>query len=247
MSNKKFILFSGIVLIMLAGIMIGAGYYFKSVRKQVNPSAPNTNVPSSNNSPAPTSTNPAAENNTAAPAAIATVTYPIDNFDNRVSSNPFGNYLSGKSSANPDAICPTSTKYVGYHTGTDLETTSSELNVDVPVKSIADGTVRQIGPVTGYGGLIVIEYTINRKTYTAYFGHIDLRSSNLKAGDHVKLGEQIADLGSECSSSNGFTRKHLHFGMRPGTSIDVRGYVPDTTTLKNWVNGKDLLDSLIKQ
>jgi murein DD-endopeptidase MepM/ murein hydrolase activator NlpD len=125
-----------------------------------------------------------------------------------------------------------------------LETFPNELNIAVPVRSIAEGMVREVSPVSGYGGLIVIEYSLGGNTYTAYFGHINLATATVKAGDHVTAGEHIVDLGPQCSSTNGNVRKHLHFGLHKGSSIDVRGYVPDQSILSNWVDPKTLLASL---
>lgn len=171
--------------------------------------------------------------------------YPMDRFNERVSLNPFGNHLDGKDSprnVTTDVICPTGKGYVGYHTGSDLEIFDGELNSAVPVKSIADGTIRQIGFVNGYGGLIVIEHEINGQIYTAYYGHVDTSSSNLKKDDAVKIGEQIAILAPQCSEKNGFTRKHLHFGMHLGKSIEVKGYVSTKNGLNNWIDSKKILN-----
>jgi murein DD-endopeptidase MepM/ murein hydrolase activator NlpD len=249
---KKKLIFSGIGFIfLLIAIVICTGYYLKLIPEQIEKSASDLNIiPAGfSGSNIDHSEQGTAQNEPEQTVANATITYPLNNFDNRISLNPFGNYLDGKQSARnvrTDAICPTGKGYVGYHTGTDLEITSDELNTTVPVQSITDGIVRQIGFVNGYGGLIVIEHKISGKTYTAYYGHIDLNSSTLKKGDPVKMGQKIVNLAPECSSGNGYTRKHLHFGLRPGTSIDVKGYVTNKSSLSNWVDPKELLDELSK-
>ena len=180
-----------------------------------------------------------------APTKVATVTYPIDQFSARLTGNFFGTYFpSGQGSNFDTQVCQNATYYVGYHTGDDLETFPSELSSVVSVVSIADGTVRQVGPVTGYGGLIVVDYILNNLSYTAYFGHVNLATATVKAGDHVVMGQKLVELGSQCSQTNGNVRKHLHFALHKGTAVDVRGYAPDQTTLANWVDPKTLFTSL---
>ncbi len=172
--------------------------------------------------------------NTAAPALLA---YPIDKFQQRATANFFGTYYPVGGHDHPDLkVCPTAKYYSGYHTGMDLETFSTELNTSVPVFAIADGIVRQAGPVTGYGTLVVIGFSLKGDDYTTYYGHINGSTVTVKAGDAVTQGEKIAELGPACSSANGDVRKHLHFGLHKGAGIDVRGYVPDKTTLDNWVD-----------
>lgn len=175
------------------------------------------------------------------PAPAPALEYPISQFTERATVNLFGSSSASrvaKNKVDPDvAVCGAkATIYSGYHTAVDLEAFPSELDSAVPVVAITDGVVKQISPVTGYGGLAVIAYTINGEPYTAYYGHIDLSSSSLKAGSEVKKGDKIASLGAQCTAGNGYVRKHLHFGLHKGTSIDVRGYAPDKTTLSNWID-----------
>lgn len=177
-----------------------------------------------------------------------TLVPPMDNFNDRIWLNPFGNQPSkttqipdDKVSQYSDLICSQGKSYPGYHTGADLEVNKDELEKPVSVVSIADGIVRQAGHVNGYGGLVVIEHKINGQTYTAYYGHVDLSTVTVKAGDHVKVGQKIAELGAACSASNGNTRKHLHFGIHKGNSIVVAGYVTNKADLNNWVDPKSII------
>lgn len=233
---KKILILAALFLIV---IVIGTNVYAKFKQKQdvkgvaQAPLSASDDLSSANQ-------NPINE-----PTIAPSKTYPMDRFNERISLNPFGNHLDGKDSprnVTTDIICPTRKGYVGYHTGSDLEIFDDELNSAVPVKSIADGTVRQIGFVNGYGGLIVIEHEINGQIYTAYYGHVDISSSSLKKGDLVKTGEQIAMLAPQCSEKNGFTRKHLHFGLHLGKNIDVKGYVSTKNDLNNWVNSEKILN-----
>jgi murein DD-endopeptidase MepM/ murein hydrolase activator NlpD len=244
MHIKKFLIYIIIVIILAAA---GGAYYFvkkRNSQKTQNPVSTQTvtTTPGDQSTTTSPATNPTPAET---PASTLTLVYPLSNFVARITQNDFGKYYPVGGTTNPDrAVCPNATYYVGYHTANDLETFPDELNIAVSIKSIADGTVREVSPVSGYGGLIVIEYNLGGSTYTAYFGHINLATATVKAGDHVKAGQYIVDLGPQCSGTNGDVRKHLHFGLHKGTAIDVRGYVPDQTTLSNWVDPKILLSSL---
>ena len=136
---------------------------------------------------------------------------------------------------------PCGAPFSGYHVGDDLEVDQTELNADVPVYSIADGQVRQVSTVGGYGGLIVMQYTLNNQTVTAYYGHVNIARASVKAGDSVRAGEQLAVLGNACSTQTSGERKHLHFAIHKGSAIDVRGYAPTPDQLAAWLNPKETL------
>jgi len=139
--------------------------------------------------------------------SATSVVYPMDRFLDRITLNPFGNHLTGQSSGRNKVtavVCYQGKGYAGYHTGNDLEVAPDELKADIPVKAIADGVVREVGHVTGYGGLIVIEHNLGGQIYTAYYGHINLESTSLKAGDKVQAGEKVAVLGDQCSAGKWF-------------------------------------------
>ena len=178
-------------------------------------------------------------NSTVQPAP--TQVYPMDRFLERIIVNDFGAYYPNGGTTNPDIkVCPSASYYVGYHTANDLEVFPNEINAAVLAYAIADGVVRQIGPVSGYGGLIVIESTIKNVTYTIYYGHVNLSTSTLKVGDKVTVGQKIVELGNQCSPENGNVRKHLHFAIHKGTAIDERGYTPSETILNDWIDPKTL-------
>lgn len=241
---KKYLIYIIAALIIVA--LAGGMYYFVNKRNSQNTqnSAP-TQTTATAPSDQSTTTSPVVTNTVPTQNPAPTLVYPLDNFAARITANDFGTYYPAGGTTNPDrAACPSSTYYVGYHTANDLEIFSNETSISVPIKSIADGTVREVKAVSGYGGLIVIEYSLGGNIYTAYFGHINLATATVKAGDHVTAGEHIVDLGPACSSINGDVRKHLHFGLHKGSSIDVRGYVPDQSTLSNWVDPKVLLSDL---
>ncbi|WP_052692325.1 transglycosylase family protein [Gordonia sihwensis] len=81
-----------------------------------------------------------------------------------------------------------------------------------PIYAVADGVVEQAGHATGYGNWILINHTIGGKPVTTLYGHIEDGHLKVKAGDKVKAGQQIADVGNAGVS----TGPHLHFGVYPG-------------------------------
>lgn len=248
---------------MIATIIGVAGYYLISIEKakgspiknealqnpaetsltpldEKNPENPLTTKPS----PAPikqtnnSQSRPGNSNNT------KTIVPPMDNFSARIALNNFGNEPSKVELSKDqytDLICKNGKYYPGFHTAVDLEVTPEERNKPLSVYSIADGTIRQAGAVNGYGGLVVVEYKINEKTYTAYYGHVDLKTVTLKAGAKLKAGQKIAELAPACSAANGNTRKHLHFGLRKGSNVVVSGYITSKNDLNNWVDPRTII------
>lgn len=170
------------------------------------------------------------------------LTTPLDKFEERIWINGFGTQPS-EAKIDPqysDLICPKGKLYPGYHTGVDAEVDKAETNLPVPIRSITDGIVLQAGFVNGYGGLIVIEHTINGATYTAYYGHVDQSTFKVQANSTVKNGQIIANLAPSCTNGNGNTRKHLHFGVHKGKEIVVAGYVSNKSQLGNWIDPRSL-------
>jgi murein DD-endopeptidase MepM/ murein hydrolase activator NlpD len=137
--------------------------------------------------------------------------------------------------------------FFGFHTGDDLEARENELHQELPVFAIADGVARQVGRMSGYGGLIVIEHELAGDVFTVYYGHIALGSTTLRAGAQVTAGQRLARLGNHCSTETDGERKHLHFAIRRGTTINVRGYVGSEAELAAWVNPKEMLEKLEAQ
>ena len=230
-----------IIVVLLIAALVG-GFFLWRYYKNRNLASQQT--PSTAEST--TGSTSGASSNLAPSMALApTLVYPIGSFASRATTNLFGTYYPTGGSSDPDRlVCPNATYYPGYHNAVDLETTSGESIQDIPVFAIAAGTVRQVSAVSGYGGLIVVQYNLGGADYTAYYGHINLSTAKVKAGQSVKVGETLADLGPACSQANGDVRKHLHFGLHKGTTVDVRGYVPDKTALESWINPTELLKSL---
>lgn len=186
------------------------------------------NTPTININSEVTNISPPILANTNTAVAQPTVVVPIADFFSRVTKKPFGIYITPKTSP----IQPE--KFAGYHTGADAETTSAEKDIDVPIFSIAEGTVVFAGHVNGYGGVIMIRHTINGETVTALYGHLRITSLTKKKDDPVKIGQHLAVLGTGYSSETDGERKHLHFGIIKGTTINYKGYVQTQSELSAW-------------
>lgn len=88
--------------------------------------------------------------------------------------------------AAPCAGCST------FHLGTDF--TPGE---GVPTYSIAAGTVQSvIVSNAGLGNEVIIDHVIDGTHVTSVYGHLEMNSSPLKAGDTVKVGQMIGKVGS---------------------------------------------------
>lgn len=164
--------------------------------------------------------------------SVQRIYYPIDKYSARLNYRFYSTQVTGDEPKN----LPCGFPFNGLHTGADLEALENESSPDIGVYAITEGKVLQIGEVNGYGGLIVISHRINNADFTAYYGHIRLKSVMLKKGDSVRAGQKIAYLGSGCSKETDNERQHLHFGIHSGKSIDQRGYVSTPQELRDWID-----------
>lgn len=85
--------------------------------------------------------------------------------------------------------------------------------LDVPIVAAADGIVKQSGATGGFGQWVTIEHNINGTVYVTVYGHVQVGSQTVKAGDAVTAGQQIALMGNEGNS----TGVHLHFEVWSGS------------------------------
>lgn len=162
-------------------------------------------------------------------AAIRYAT-PIDHFYSRVTKKPFGMYVTPATSP----IRPE--RFRGYHAGADAETTSAEKKKDIPVFAVTVATVAYTGWVRGYGGVIVLRFTDQGKTYTALYGHVRQSSITVRAGQKVVAGKKLAVLGTGYSTQTDGERKHLHFSIHRGSGVVFLGYVQQKSQLSAWVD-----------
>lgn len=90
-----------------------------------------------------------------------------------------------------------------FHYGIDLAAP-----LGTPIYAAVDGVVLRAGPASGFGNAIYIQ---DADGNVEVYGH--MRYYNVKAGDIVHAGEQIAKVGSEGQS----TGPHLHFQIDKGS------------------------------
>lgn len=218
------------LLLALVGslLVLGAGYY-SFQKKELEPSP--EPVPLAETAP-----------EVAAPEVTPepTIYFPLTNYAARGTKRVYGNYIAVDTPN--DFACGDS--FSGYHNGDDLEVTPAELNAEVPVYAIADGTVLQANTVNGYGGIIIIEHKLAGQTVTANYGHINLAKASVSKGTVVVAGQKISVLGDNCSSQTSNERKHLHFALHKSSSIAVAGYIAEKAELENWHNPEEYLTSL---
>lgn len=156
--------------------------------------------------------------------AEAEAVLPIAGYASRRTYKMFGEYISDR--------------FSGYHIGDDVE--YGEVKTEVPVIAIAQGTVRKIGRVSGYGGVVIIQHTVGGKKVNAIYGHLDLASSKLRVGASVARGDFIANLGDGESTETDGERKHLHFALYEGDELRLSGYEKNADDVRRWLNPTDL-------
>ena len=102
------------------------------------------------------------------------------------------------------------------HIGLDLW-----INEDASIHAILDGKIHSFQNNTAlgdYGPTIILEHNIDDFTFYSLYGHLNEAClENIKVGDKVKKGQQIANLG--LPPINGDYAPHLHFQL----IIDMEG------------------------
>lgn len=87
------------------------------------------------------------------------------------------------------------------HNGIDIAN-----SIGTPIYAVMDGTVTNAGPAQGFGNWVVIKHDNGE---VSVYGH--MRDYNVRVGQRVRAGEQIAKIGNEGQS----TGPHLHFEIKP--------------------------------
>lgn len=156
---------------------------------------------------------------------------PLVDFQLRITKKPFGIFIDPETSpVQPE-------RFRGFHTGTDFEIFSEELEKDVEVFSVCEGEVIQINYVSGYGGMIIQKCTLEDQPITVLYGHVDLtNATQIKIGEIQPQNSFLAMLAPEKSYYSGGERKHLHLGLHKGNEIDLRGYVQEKIQLESWID-----------
>ena len=163
------------------------------------------------------------------------LTEPISGGLSRVTKKPFGIYVTPQNSP----ISPE--KFTGFHTGIDFETTPAEANTDVQIFAACDGKLLLKEYASGYGGVAVQSCTLDGNAVTIIYGHLRLSSIIPNVGSPLKAGGKIALLGTGYSSETDGERKHLHFGIHKGASVNILGYVQNKSDLSGWLDPEQYL------
>ncbi len=160
---------------------------------------------------------------------------PLNGFALRLTKKLFGVFVSPSNSPVQHE------RFTGYHTGVDAEVTAQELDQDISVFSIAPGVVKKVDTISGYGGVVVVDFTLDGQEYTVLYGHLKKTSVAFRAGDTVKLGQKIGILGRDKSAETDGERKHLHISIHKGGDIELAGYVKTQSELNAWVDPRVFL------
>ena len=88
-----------------------------------------------------------------------------------------------------------------WHLGQDMGAARG-----VRVNAIADGVVLRAGAIRGFGQWVVLRHTIGGRTVSSLYGHVIDGDRYVRAGQKVRAGQRIADVGSSGTA----TGPHLH-------------------------------------
>jgi hypothetical protein len=158
---------------------------------------------------------------------------PLARSNERITKKPFGIFITPQnSSVKPE-------RFYGYHTGTDFETFPEEQNTDVIVHVVCSGPLLVKRSAQGYGGVAAQSCNWQGQPITVVYGHLRLSSIAPAVGSRLQSGDTLGVLGTGYSNETSGERKHLHLSFHKGKNIDIRGYVPSSTMLKQWMNPCD--------
>ncbi|MGI6126328.1 MAG: murein hydrolase activator EnvC family protein [Planifilum sp.] len=101
----------------------------------------------------------------------------------------------------------------GFHYGIDIDG-----NLGDPIYAAASGVVKENGPASGYGWVIVIDHGSG---LTTVYAHMYSNTVQVSTGQRVSKGQRIASIGNNGRS----TGPHLHFEVRKnGTPQNPMNY-----------------------
>jgi murein DD-endopeptidase MepM/ murein hydrolase activator NlpD len=106
-----------------------------------------------------------------------------------------------------------------FHQGTDFDPGRG-----TPIAAVADGVVTEVGNPSGSLGVYaIIRHDIDGVTFSSLYGHMELGSLRLAAGQTVSRGQLVGLVGDTGAS----TGSHLHFGIEDaaGTLIDALAWI----------------------
>ncbi|WP_316306282.1 M23 family metallopeptidase, partial [Clavibacter michiganensis] len=111
-------------------------------------------------------------------------------------------------------IAPCSNGCSSDHKGVDFAP-----GMGAPIQAIADGVVREaVNSDTGLGVHLVIDHVIDGQLVTSVYGHMLPGSLRVQAGDPVKVGQQLGQVGNTGASTG--PHLHLEIHVADGTPVD---------------------------
>ena len=117
-----------------------------------------------------------------------------------------------------------------------FEVFAEELEEEVGVQAVCSGELIMKDYVSGYGGVVIQECTLDEEPITVVYGHLDLSSVSTNVGVEINGGDVIGNLGADKSTETDGERQHLHLGFYKGTEINVKGYVTSESELDAWID-----------
>ena len=93
-----------------------------------------------------------------------------------------------------------------FHKGTDFTP-----GAGVPTYAIADGVVESsVVSGAGLGNEVIINHTINGQQVQSVYGHLQMNSSPLRAGDTVKVGDLVGKVGATGTTTGANMHLEIH-------------------------------------
>ncbi|PLX20847.1 hypothetical protein C0584_03620 [Candidatus Parcubacteria bacterium] len=163
-------------------------------------------------------------NKTLSEKSVKTLDYSIK----RITKKEFGTYVDENNSPVQNE------RFQGYHTGVDFEVYPGEKNIEVQVESVCDGPLVYKDYVSGYGGVVIQECTIDNEKTTVLYGHLALESILKSQGDNLVKGTYLGNLGEDKSVETDGERRHLHLSVHKGEEIELAGYTSSLSSLSEW-------------
>jgi len=164
----------------------------------------------------------------------------LDKLHIREIKKPFGIFIT------PEASPIQLERFAGYHTGTDFEISDDEIDADVMVHALCDGSVISKGFVRGYGGVLIQNCIIDGEAVTVLYGHLNIDTIQIGVGEVLQASDDVGLLGDDNSKQTDFERKHLHIGVHRGKNKNVRGYVQKKENVNDWIDVCTVVDCVIE-
>jgi murein DD-endopeptidase MepM/ murein hydrolase activator NlpD len=155
---------------------------------------------------------------------------PLSEPDKRIRLKRFGDFIT------PETSPVSPERFRGYHTGVDMEVFPDELNSAVEARAACAGKIIEKKWVNGYGGVVVTGCETEGEAVTALYGHLNLASISSSIGDIIMAGDMLGNLGADNSQETDKERKHLHFAIHKGDTVNLKGYVSTEAGLKDWLD-----------